>query len=96
MRARPCVRDARGCAPLSGCAQERLSALIGLLLGHRAENLESTYLEDGRVVIKFLIPWQEVVLDLNDEIKSMTQGYASFDYEQGPEQLVELVKVTPL
>ena len=70
-----------------------MSALINLLLERRSENLETTYLDDGRAVLKFLIPWQEVVLDLNDEIKSLTQGYASFDYEQGPDKLVEIVKV---
>ena len=35
----------------------------------------------GRAVISYELPWNEVVFDFNDRIKSMTSGYASFDYD---------------
>ena len=33
-----------------------------------------TYLDDGRVVMQFLLPWAEVVVDFHDRIKTLTSG----------------------
>jgi GTP-binding protein LepA len=46
-----------------------------------------------RVVLKYRIPWAEVVADLYDSIKSMTQGYASLDWIPGDYQEAPIVKV---
>ena len=35
----------------------------------------------NRAVLSYELPLNEVVFDFNDRIKSMTSGYASFDYE---------------
>lgn len=51
------------------------------------------YLEDGRVLITYKLPLNEVVLDFYDRLKSITKGYASMDYEfvgYGESELVKL------
>ncbi len=54
---------------------------------------EETEKSQGRAVIVYEMPLNEIVLDFQDKIKSVTRGYASFDYElQGykPSDLVKL------
>jgi elongation factor 4 len=46
-----------------------------------------------RVVIKYRVPWAEVVTSLNDRVKSLTAGYASLDWIQGEYQLSNICKV---
>ena len=59
------------------CASQRRSSCG---LERRGEQRELRYLEDGRVLLKFYLPWAEVVVDLHDHVKSITSGYASFNY----------------
>lgn len=37
-----------------------------------------------RAMLKYRIPLREVVIDFYNELKSITSGYASFDYEEAP------------
>ena len=46
-----------------------------------------------RVVLKFRLPWAEVVSQLADQVKSMTAGYASLDWLPGAYVRAEIVKV---
>ena len=46
-----------------------------------------------RVVLKFLMPWSEVVSELSDTVKSMTAGYASLDWMPGGYVRADIVKV---
>ena len=47
----------------------------------RGSYLNTEYLEGGRAILHYEIPLAEIVLDFYDRIKSVTRGYASFDYE---------------
>lgn len=49
-----------------------------------------------RVVLKYRLPWAEVVTDLHDRVKSLTQGYASMDWLPGEPQEAPIVKVDML
>jgi GTP-binding protein LepA len=46
-----------------------------------------------RAVISYELPLNEIVLDFHDKLKSMTKGYASFDYEIVGYQESDLVKL---
>ncbi|OUW11425.1 MAG: elongation factor 4 [Candidatus Pelagibacter sp. TMED166] len=48
---------------------------------------------DNRAVLNYEIPLNEVVFDFNDRLKSMTSGYASFDYEIMDHKEGDLVKL---
>ena len=47
----------------------------------------------NRAVLNYEIPLNEVVFDFNDRLKSMTSGYASFDYEIIGHREGDLVKL---
>lgn len=52
---------------------------------------------NDRTLLKFSMPLNEVVLDFHDILKTITSGYASFDYEDDgyhPSQIVKVNKVT--
>lgn len=51
------------------------------------------YLSEERVELKYTMPLGEIVFDFFDQLKSRTQGYASFDYEPAGQQEADLVKV---
>jgi len=53
-------------------------------------------LSQDRVVLKFIMPWAEVVSHLADIVKSMTAGYASLDWMPGAYKKSDIVKVDML
>jgi len=56
--------------------------------------LEKTeYLDKGSVVLNVKFPFSEIIFDFYDKLKSVSKGYASFDYEYSNYQESELVKV---
>ncbi len=64
-----------------------------LLLDRRAENYSNMYVGTKRVEICAELPLSEVVYDFYDRLKSVTQGYGSFDYEPADYRRSDLVKV---
>ncbi len=61
--------------------QEYLGNLIKLLNDRRGIQIKMDYLNETRVLLEYDIPMNEIVLDFYDKLKSITKGYASFDYE---------------
>ena len=59
----------------------------------RGENTTFSYLAVGRVELTSEMPLAEVLFDFYDRLKSVTQGYGSFDYEMLDYRPTELVKV---
>ena len=55
--------------------------LIKLLNDRRGIQVKMDYLNENRVLLEYDIPMNEIVMDFYDKLKSMTKGYASFDYE---------------
>ena len=51
------------------------------------------YLSEDRIEIRYTLPLTEIVFDFFDQLKSMTRGYASLDYEPIGEEPGDLVKV---
>ena len=54
------------------------------------------YITDQRVVIVYLFPLSEIIYDFFDRLKSITKGYASFDYEFIEDRVSDLVKLDVL
>ena len=54
------------------------------------------YITDQRVVVVYLFPLSEIIYDFFDRLKSITKGYASFDYEFIEDRVSDLVKLDVL
>ncbi|MEA3418226.1 MAG: translation elongation factor 4 [Campylobacterota bacterium] len=61
--------------------QEYVGNLIKLLNDRRGIQIKMDYLNETRVLMEYDIPMNEIVMDFYDKLKSITKGYASFDYE---------------
>ena len=64
-----------------------------LCLGKRGELVRQNYVSGNRVEIHYKMPLGEIVIDFYDKLKSISKGYASFDYHQSgfrPSKLVKL------
>lgn len=69
-----------------------LGAVLKLCTERRGEQVELTYV-GSRAMLVYKIPLNEIVFDFYDRLKSITSGYASFDYELIGYQESDLVKV---
>ncbi|KAJ3411070.1 Translation factor guf1 mitochondrial [Chytridiales sp. JEL 0842] len=76
--------------------QEYLGGLMDLCASHRGEQLDCTFIDDSRVMLKYKLPMAEILTDFYDQLKSRTSGYASFDYEEVGYEQADLVKVNLL
>jgi len=72
-----------------------LGSIIKLCQNKRGIQTNLSY-SGNRAVINYEIPLNEVVFDFNDRLKSMTSGYASFDYEIIDHKEGDLVKMNIL
>jgi GTP-binding protein LepA len=61
--------------------------------GHDGPEAASDGLGKGRVILEYQIPLSEILVDFYDQLKSMTQGYASLDYHFSHYQAAKLVKL---
>jgi GTP-binding protein LepA len=75
--------------------QEYLGNVIGLCVEKRGVQKNMEYL-GSQVSLSYELPLSEVVLDFFDRLKSVSRGYASFDYEFKRFQTGELVKLDVL
>jgi GTP-binding protein LepA len=67
--------------------------VMKLALERRGNQISMDYITSTRVSIQYEFPLSEVVYDFYDQLKSITQGYASFDYELIDYRKGELVKL---
>lgn len=58
-----------------------IGPIMELCQGKRGDYISMEYIDPTRVNIHYEIPLAEIVYDFFDKLKSMTKGYASFDYE---------------
>lgn len=70
-----------------------VGAVMKLCMERRGVNQRMSYPTPGRVEITFDMPLAEVVFDFYDKLKSITQGYGSFDYEIIDYRESDLVKL---
>lgn len=72
-----------------------LGSVLTLCTDRRGEQIDLTYV-GGRAMVVYDLPLSEIVFDFYDRLKSISKGYASFDYEMREYRPGDLVKVTLL
>lgn len=72
-----------------------LGSILTLCTDRRGEQIDLTYV-GNRAMVVYCLPLNEVVFDFYDRLKSVSRGYASFDYEVDDYREGELVKLTIL
>ena len=70
-----------------------IGPIMKLCLDKRGELLNQEYVSGNRVELHFMIPLGEIVIDFYDKLKSISKGYASFDYHIDSFRLSRLVKL---
>jgi GTP-binding protein LepA len=71
---------------------EYLGSVLKLCQDRRGNQVELTYV-GSRAMVKYDLPLNEVVFDFYDRLKSVSKGYASFDYHLTDYQPADLVKM---
>jgi len=67
-----------------------------LALARRGEYERMEYLDEKRVLLNYLVPLSEIIVDFYDQLKSRTRGYASMDYAFADYRPGDLVKLDVL
>ena len=70
-----------------------IGPIMTLCLGKRGELIKQDFISGNRVELQFYMPLGEIVIDFYDKLKSISKGYASFDYHQcgfRPSKLIKL------
>jgi GTP-binding protein LepA len=60
---------------------EYIGAVMRICTDRRGIYLNTEYLDASRAILSFEMPLAEVVIDFYDRLKSVSKGYASFDYD---------------
>ena len=74
-------------------SSDYIGPIIKLCLDKRGELLDQQYISGNRVELHFMIPLGEIVIDFYDKLKSISKGYASFDYHIDSFRHSDLVKL---
>jgi len=72
---------------------EYVGSVMNLCLDKRGTLKNQVYLTSNRVELTFEMPLAEIVFDFYDRLKSISKGYASFDYHPHGYQKADLVKL---
>jgi GTP-binding protein LepA len=72
---------------------EHIGPIMKLSLERRGLYKSTDYLDENRVVLKYDFPLSEVIFDFFDKLKSISRGYASFDYEISDYQPADMIKL---
>jgi GTP-binding protein LepA len=70
-----------------------IGAIMNLCIDKRGQLKNQVYLTRDRVEITFEMPLAEIVFDFYDKLKSISRGYASFDYYFAPYKKADLVRL---
>ena len=76
--------------------KEYLGSILALCEERRGVQTDMSYIDENRIMIKYKLPLNEIVIDFYDKLKSSSAGYASFDYEESAYEPAKLVKMNLL
>jgi GTP-binding protein LepA len=74
-------------------SDEFLGVILKLLEDRRGTQKGFEYVSSSRVLLTYEMPLNEIVLDFYDRLKSVSRGYASFDYQVSGYRAADLVKL---
>ncbi|XP_015124619.1 translation factor waclaw, mitochondrial-like [Diachasma alloeum] len=69
---------------------------MSLCMEKRGLEQSAKHLDNDRIILHFILPLSEIIIDFHDALKSMSSGYASFDYEDHGYVTTHLVKLSVL
>ncbi|PYJ47692.1 MAG: elongation factor 4 [Verrucomicrobia bacterium] len=75
------------------CPNENIGDILQLILEKRGQMEHTETLDVRRVMLHCLLPLNEILVDFNDKIKSITRGYGSMDYDHAGYRPAKLVKL---
>src|SRR5438874_105953 len=75
------------------CPNESIGDILQLILEKRGQMDHTETLDARRVMLHCELPLNEILVDFNDKIKSITRGYGSMDYEHAGYRAAKLVKL---
>ncbi len=78
------------------CPNENIGDILQLILEKRGQMERTESLDTRRVMLHCELPLNEILVDFNDKIKSITRGYGSMDYEHAGYRAAKLVKLDVL
>ncbi len=73
-----------------------MEGVLNLLKEKRGKHVKIDYISSSRVIIEYRLPLNEVIMDFYDRLKSVSRGYASFDYEFEEYCSSDMVKIDVL
>lgn len=73
--------------------RQYLGPIMNLCQEKRGEQKQMSFLSEERVILIYRLPLNEVATDFYDQLKSLSSGYASLDYEESGYQEAKLVKM---
>ncbi len=74
-------------------ATDYIGPIMTLCLGKRGELVKQEYVSGNRVELYYDMPLGEIVIDFYDKLKSISKGYASFDYHPNGYRPSKLIKL---
>lgn len=72
---------------------EYLGAIMNLGMEKRGLCLKTETIDSRRLMLTYRLPLNEIITDFNDKLKSITKGYASFDYEFDGYEKSDIIKL---
>ncbi len=75
------------------CPNENIGDILQLIMEKRGTMDHTETLDTRRVMLHCELPLNEILVDFNDKIKSITRGYGSMDYEHAGYRADKLVKL---
>ncbi|XP_073827971.1 translation factor waclaw isoform X2 [Musca autumnalis] len=72
---------------------EYVGQIISLCVERRGVQESSINIDNDRILMNYVLPLSEIILDFNDRLKSISSGYASFNYEDYGYHLTNLVRL---
>ncbi len=75
---------------------DNIGDMMQLVAEKRGELENTETIDNSRVMLRAILPLNEILVDFNDKLKSVTRGYGSMDYEHAGYRAAKLVKMEML